>query len=89
MQIGPYKILQRASFAIFLIAVLTFGYSQVVTYASKRVQVRDKDGHVIGEAWIPHDYGADGVLSLWIAVLSGIQLWTVRTIGKAATEKKV
>jgi hypothetical protein len=78
-----------ASFAIFVIAVLTFIFSQVVTYASRRVQVRDKDGHVIGEAWIPHDYGADVSSSMSIAVLSGVQLWTIRTIGKAAYEKKV
>ena len=89
MQSRSYKILQMASFAIFVIAVLTFIFSQVVTYASRRVQVRDKDGHVIGEAWIPHDYGADVSSSMSIAVLSGVQLWTIRTIGKAAYEKKV
>lgn len=89
MQSRSYKILQIASFAIFAIAVLMFIFSQVVTYASRRVQVRDKDGHVIGDAWIPHDYAADEASSLSIAVLSGIQLWTVRTIGKAAYEKKV
>jgi hypothetical protein len=81
--------LQIASVAIFVIAVLTFIFSQLVTYASRRVQVRDKDGHVIGEAWIPHDYTADASSSMSIAILSGIQLWTIRTIGKAAYEKKV
>ena len=89
MQTRPYKILQIASFAIFVIAVLMFIFSQVVTYASRRVQVRDNDGHVIGEAWIPHDYAADASSSISIAVLSGIQFWTVRTIGKAAYEKKM
>jgi hypothetical protein len=89
MQSGSYKLLQISSSAIFAIAVLMFIFSQVVTYASRRVQVRDKDGHVIGDTWIPHDYAGDGVSSLSIAVLSGIQLWTIRTIGKAAYEKKV
>ena len=89
MQSRSYKVLQVASFAIFAIAVLMFIFSQVVTYGSQRVQVRDKDGHLIGDAWIPHDYTADGASSLSIAVLGGIQLWTVRTIGKAAYEKKV
>ena len=75
------------AFAIFVIAVLVFVFSQVVTYASRRVPVRDKDGHVIGEAWIPHDYGADASSAISLAVLSGIQLWTIRTIGKAAHER--
>jgi len=88
MQSRSFKILQVASLAIFVIAVLAFVFSQVVTYASRRVQVRDRDGHVIGDASIPHDYAADASSSLSIAVLSGIQLWTIRAIGKAACEKK-
>jgi len=84
MQSRSYKILPITSFAIFVIAGLMLIFSQVVTYASRRVQVRDKDGHVVGEAWIPHDYDADACSSISLVVLSGIQLWTIRTIGKAA-----
>jgi hypothetical protein len=50
--------------------------------------VRDKGGQIIGEAWIPHDYGTHQFLSISLMVLSGIQFWTIRHFGKAAYDSQ-
>ena len=62
--------------------------SPIVTVASRKVQVRDKAGQVIGEAWIPHDYSTDEFIISSLMVLSGLQLWAVLNLGKAAHAKK-
>jgi hypothetical protein len=75
--------LKSASLLVCIISVLLFVFSQVVTVAARRVQVRDKEGHIIGEAWIPHDYGTNQFLSMAIMIMSGIQLWTIVIIGRS------
>jgi hypothetical protein len=56
---------------------MTFIFTNTVTYASKRVDVRDNDHKIIGTAWIPHDYNASNFCSLIYLVLSSLQLWIV------------
>jgi hypothetical protein len=77
MRFRSYKYLRRASLLVFLVSILLFVASEVVTVAARRVQVRNTDGEIIGEAWIPHDYGTSQLLSLAVMILSGIQLWSV------------
>ena len=84
MHPASYKALRSVSLLIFVVSVLLFVSSQFVTVASRRVQVRDKGGQIVGEAWVPHDYGTHQFLSVSLMVLSGIQFWTIRYIGKAA-----
>ncbi len=76
-----YRALRAVSFLVFLLAVLLFIVSQVVTVASRRVKVRDQQGQIIGTADIPHDYGSDMFTSFAWLVLSGIQFWTIQIIG--------
>lgn len=83
---GSHKILRGASLLVFVASVLFFALSQVVTVASRRVPVRDKEGQIIGDAWIPHDYVADEFLYAALMVLSGMQLWTIRHIPKGACD---
>jgi hypothetical protein len=73
---------------VFLVSILLFIGSQVVTVAARRVPVRNRDGQIIGEAWIPHDYGTSQFLSLALMILSGIQLWTVTIVGKIDDKSK-
>ena len=61
---------------------MLFVSSQVVTFASRRVEVRDRDHKAIGEVWIPHDYGSDSFTSFCFLVLSGIQFWSICLVGK-------
>lgn len=77
MRFRSYKYLRRASLLVFFVSILLFVASEVVTVAARRVQVRSTDGEIIGEAWIPHDYGTSQLLSLAVMILSGIQLWSV------------
>jgi hypothetical protein len=77
-----YSTLRAVSFFAFFMALLLFVFSQVVTVASRRVEVRDKKHHVIGEAWIPHEYGTDISTSVCFLVLSGIQFWAILLVGK-------
>lgn len=77
-----YRALRAVSFFVFFLALLLFVFSQVVTVASRRVEVRDHQGQIIGDAWIPHDYGSDIFTSFSWLVLSGIQFWMIQTIGK-------
>jgi hypothetical protein len=88
MQPASYKVLRSASLLIFILSGFLFVTSQFVTVASRRVQVRDKGGQIIGEAWIPHDYGTHQFLSISLMVLSGIQFWTIRHFGKAAYDSQ-
>ena len=67
---------------IFILSILLFVMSQIVTVASRRVVVRDKDHQIIGDAWIPHDYGTHQFLSFSLMVVCGIQFWTVLHIGR-------
>jgi hypothetical protein len=83
MRSRSHKFLKSASLLVCIISVLLFVFSQVVTVAARRVQVRDKEGHIIGEAWIPHDYGTNQFLSMAIMIMSGIQLWTIVIIGRS------
>jgi hypothetical protein len=78
-----YRALRAVSFFAFCLALLLFVFSQIVTVASRRVDVRDQQGQIIGNAWIPHDYGSDTFTSLSWMVLSGIQFWIIKSIGKA------
>lgn len=77
-----YRALRAVSFLAFFIALLLFVFSQVVTVASRRVEVRDKQHQIIGEAWIPHDYSNDIFTSFSFLVLSGIQFWLIQSIGR-------
>jgi predicted secreted hydrolase len=69
-------------------ASLLFGFSQVVTVASRRVEVRDRQHQVIGEAWIPHDYGSDTFTGFCFMALSGIQFWTIWLVGKQLSSEE-
>jgi len=84
MRPASYKTLRGVSFLIFGLSVLLFVSCQLVDVASRRVQVRDKAGQIVGEAWIRHDYGTDQFVSLSLMILSGIQFWTVLYFGKIA-----
>lgn len=77
-----YRSLRAVSFFAFLVALLLFILSQAVTVASRRVPVRDSQHQIIGEVWIPHDYGSDTYMSFGFLVLSGIQFWMVCVLGK-------
>ena len=88
MQPASYKILKSVSLLIFAFAVIIFVSSQIVTVASRHIEVRNEKNEIIGDAWIPHDYGTDQFISLAIMILSGIQFWTIRNIGNAAYEKQ-
>lgn len=87
MQPSSYKLLKGASLVVFFVSIMLFSTSLVVDVASRRVQVRDKAGQIIGEAWIPHDYGTDFFLSSSLMILSGVQLWTIVSVGRAAYDK--
>ncbi len=63
-------------------ALLLFVFSQVVTVASRRLEVRDAQHQVVGEVWIPHDYNSDTFTSFCFLVLCGIQFWTIWLVGK-------
>lgn len=88
MRSRSYKYLRRASRLVFLVSILLFIGSQVVTVAARRVPVQNTDGQIVGEAWIPHDYGTSQFLSLALMILSGIQLWTVTIVGKIDDKSK-
>ena len=83
-----YTALRAASFFAFLLALLVFSFSQVVTVASRRVEVRDLQQQVVGDAWIPHDYGRAAFTSICFVVLSGIPFWMVCFIGKSLSVPK-
>ena len=85
----PYKILQGISFLSFLLALLLFVLSQIVTVASRHIEVRNKEDQIIGDVWIPHDYGSDQFLMLSLTLLSGMQFAGLHIIGKKIyTEQK-
>jgi hypothetical protein len=77
-----YRALRAVSFLAFFMALLLFVFSQVVTVASRRVEVRDRQHQVIGEVWIPHDYESDTFTSFCFLALSGIQFWMICLVGK-------
>jgi hypothetical protein len=88
MRPASYKALRSVSLLIFVLSVLLFVSCQLVDVASRRVQVRDKAGQIVGEAWIPHDYGTDQFVCLSMMILSGIQFWTVLYFGKVAHDRQ-
>jgi hypothetical protein len=77
-----YRALRAVSLLAFLVALLLYVSSEVVTYASHRLEVRDKQHQVVGEVWIPHDYASHTFTSFCFLVLSGIQFWTIWLVGK-------
>ena len=83
MHKASYKILKGVSLLVFVIAVITYLSSQIVSVASRRIPVRNEAGEVIGFASIPHDHGATQFMSLAVMILGGIQFWTIRNIGHA------
>ena len=83
-----YQLLKRAALLLFLVAVMLFVASEVVTVAARKVQVRDKDGQVIGEAWIPHDYGTSQLICGSLMVLSGFQFCAILVFGRASYPKR-
>ena len=83
-----YKILQGISFLSFLLALLIFALSQVVTVASRHIEVRNKENQIIGDVWIPHDYGSSQFLMFSLTVLSGMQFAGLHIIGKKIYEPK-
>lgn len=91
MSSKSYRALRAVSFLAFLLAVLLFAFSQIVTVASRRVDVRDRQDQVVGEVWVPHDYGTNTFTSFCFLVLSGIQFWTIWLVGKrlSCEEKRV
>jgi hypothetical protein len=76
------KLLKAASILIFVIAIFLFVGSQVITFAGRRVPVRNTEGQIIGETWIPHDYGRDQEIYGMFVLLSGLQTWAIFAIGK-------
>jgi hypothetical protein len=77
-----FKIIQGVSCVFFIVALFLFALSHVVTVASKRVEVTNKEDQVIGEAWISHDYGSDQFLCFSLAVLGGVQFYALRLVGR-------
>lgn len=89
MKSRPYKILQGISFLFFLLTLLLFALSLVAPVAPRHIKVRNNENHIIGDAWIPHDYGCNQFLMFSLTVLSGMQLAGLYIIGKKIyTEKK-
>lgn len=82
MSSKSYRALRTVSLLALFLALMLFGFSQVVTVASRRVEVRDRQHQVIGEVWIPHEYESDRLTSFCYLVLSGIQFWTIWLAGK-------
>jgi hypothetical protein len=76
------KLLKYASVLVFVIAIFLFIGSQIITFAGRRVTVRNNGGQVIGETLVPHDYARDQEIYGMFTVLSGLQLWVTCAIGK-------
>jgi hypothetical protein len=77
-----YQILKGASVLIFVIAIFLFVSSQIITFASRRVPIRNNDRQIIGETSIPHDYGFDFKIYGVFVVISGLQSWAIFALGK-------
>jgi hypothetical protein len=82
MQSTSYKLLKCTSVLVFVIAVFLFIGSQIITFAGRRVIVRNIEGQIIGAALVPHDYARDQEIYGMFMVLSGLQTWVIFTIRK-------
>ena len=84
-----FRLLRAASVLVFFIVLLVFILSQLVTIAPQRVQVRDQNREIIGEASIPFDYGSSQILLFSLTIISGIQLWTVLTLRRMTSDHRI
>jgi len=69
--------------------LLLFSTSFLIDFIPRRIAVVNKEHQVIGEAVISHNYSNDHFLLFSFLILSGIQLWSIHSIGRGLYESRM
>ena len=83
-----FKLLRTVSGIVFAVACILLVGSLVVDMAAERVEVRNPQGSLIGDAWVSFHYGSAIFTCFSFALLSGLQYWSMRYLAHMIEDKQ-
>lgn len=82
MEPASFRILKSITSIVFILSLIVFISSHLVSVANRNYPVINDENEIIGRVIIPHDYTKSQFTSLTLMLFSGIQLWTLTHLGK-------